>query len=72
MPAPQVSDSMNPCQARPAIEIRVEAQDGSDSLPFHYCDVDGVLRGHLGAVLGDFTGSKNIRLLNREHFVNDV
>jgi hypothetical protein len=33
---------MNPLQTGPAIEIAIEAEDRSDAVALHDCDVDGI------------------------------
>ena len=36
------SNPMNPLQTGPAIEIAIEAEDRSDAMALHDCDVDGI------------------------------
>jgi hypothetical protein len=33
---------MNPLQTRPAVEIAIEAEDRSDTVSLHDCDVEGI------------------------------
>ena len=63
---------MNSLQARPAIEIAVEAQNRLDTVVLHNGDVHGIACRHQSAILDDLPGTQNLCLSDGDHFVDDV
>ena len=51
------SDGVNPLQARPAVEIGVEAEDRVNPVVLHDGDVDGIAGGKGSAMLHDLSGT---------------
>ena len=66
------SDPVDPLKTRPAVEIAVKAQNRSNAMALHNRDVHGVAGRQQRTILGDLSGTQNLRLLDGDHFVDDV
>src|ERR1039457_959099 len=66
------SDRVDPLQARPAVEIGVEAEDRVNPVMLHDGDVNGIAGGKGGSMLHDLSGTHHVRLFHREDVVDGV
>src|ERR1039457_4008932 len=66
------SDRVDPLQARPAVEIGVEAEDGVNPVVLHDGDVDGIAGGKGGSMLRDLSGAQHVGFLHREDVVDGL
>lgn len=66
------SDAVDPLETRPPVEITVEAQNRSNAVAFHDCNVHGIAGRQQRTVLSDFPGTKDIGSFDGKHFIDNV
>lgn len=63
---------MKPLQAWPAIEVGVEAHQGTDRVPFHHCYVYRIPCRYPCGAKHDIACPDHVHLLDRQHFVDNA
>jgi len=64
------SNSMNPLQTLPAVEIAIKAEYQSNAVPLHDRNVNSVARRHRHRILDYLRRAQDVGFLDGDHFVD--